>query len=237
MDKTRKKLVTVAMVLILSTLACRSIYSIAGSKEQCEAIGGMWYPGYEGPYGFREKGECVKPSSGNTASEDSNSEPADENANEQPDENTSDSADETVSDPASEISIEDCLAKPDEYSWEFANVNNEHSNDTKEVCQGDFYMRNTSNRVLHFKWFEYWDNGAMQDIGWEALCQRLEPGEELSLYFGTQTFSAGDISESVATFTKLIVFYDLPDCVSFLLDKENETLWDEFAIPLSDPCR
>lgn len=160
-----------------------------------------------------------------------------ENASEPVDEIASDPAGENDSDPLNEISIEYCVAQPDEYAWEFANVNNEGSNDTKEVCQGDFYLQNTTKRVLHFKWFEYWDNGAMQDIGWEALCQRLEPGESFSKYFGTQTYSTGNTSETVATYTKLIVFYDLPECVGFLLDKENETLWDEYAVPLSDPCR
>jgi hypothetical protein len=228
MNKTRKKLGTVAMVLALSSLACTSIYFFAIDEDLCKAMGGRWNQWEQ---------ECIEPLHGNTATEDTNSEPADENASEPVDENVSDPVDETVSDPTSEISIEDCVAKPDEYAREFAHVNNAGSNDTKAVCQGDFYMQNTSNRVLHFKWFEYWDNGAMQDIGWMALCQRLEPGEEFSLPFGTQTFSTGDISESVATFTKLIVFYDLPGCAGFLLNEANETLWDKFAIPLSDPCR
>lgn len=171
--------------------------------------------------------------------EDTIGEEAIENASEPVDEIVSDPANENDNEPASEseFSIEACVAQPDEYAWEFANVNNEGSNDTKEVCQGDFFVRNTSNRILHVKWFQYWDNGAMQDIGWEALCQRLKPGEAFTQNFGTQTLSTGNISETVATFTQLIVFYDLPDCVGFLLDKENETLWDEFAIPLSDPCR
>lgn len=165
------------------------------------------------------------------------SELVDENASELVDENISNSADENNGEPDSEISIEDCVAKPDEYAWEFTNVHNDGSNDTKEVCRGDFFVRNTSDRVLHFKRFKYWDNGAMQDIGWEALCARLAPGEEFSQIFTTQTYSTGNIPETVATFTKLIVFYDLPECVVFLLDEENETLWDEFAIPLLDPCR
>ena len=162
---------------------------------------------------------------------------ANESASEPVEEIVRDPAGENDSESASDISIEDCIVRPGEYTWKFGSVNYEGSNETKEVCQGDFYLQNNSNRVLHFKWFEYWDNGAMQDIGWIEKCQRLEPGEAFSQYFGTQTYSTGNLSETVATFTKLIVFYDLPDCVSFLFNKENETLWDYFAVPLSDPCR
>jgi hypothetical protein len=218
MNKIRKKLVILAMVLIFSTLACTSIYVFAYDEDLCEAMGGRWN---------RMDQDCMEPFSGNTSIEESNSEPADEN--------TSEPADETVSDPASEISIEDCVAQPDEYALEFANVSNEHSNETKEVCRGDFYLRNISNRVLHYKLYKYYDNGAMQNIGWLHSCSRLAPEEAFSTYFETQTWTNGDYT--VHTFTKLIVFYDLPDCVNFLVDKENETLWEEFAIPLSDPCR
>ena len=231
-----KKCILLTFVLFCSSIACTSVYVFAIDEDICEAMGGRWIP---------SDLDCVEPFYGNTASEPFNSEPADGNASEPVDENISDPINENASkpneennsEPISDISMEDCIAQPGEYTWEFANVNNEGSNDTKEVCQGDFYLQNTSNRVLHFKWFEYWDNGAMQDIGWIAKCQRMEPGEAFSQYFGTQTYSTGNILETVATFTKVIVFYDLPDCVGFLLDEENETLWDEYAVPLSDPCR
>jgi hypothetical protein len=160
---------------------------------------------------------------------ESTSEPAVENAGEP--------ADENVNELVEEMSIEDCLAESDEYAWEFANVNNDNSNDTKQVCQGDFIMRNTSDKALYLKLYEYRDNGAMQDIGWQMFPIRLEPGEAFSLYFGTQAFSTGPIPESVVTFTKLSVFYALPECALFPIEEAYEAFWDASAEPLTDPCR
>ena len=229
MNKSRKIIIIFAMIVVISSLACNFhtlVNFFATDEDLCKGIGGRWDA-------FEE--ECVRPLSNYTVPEDPNKEPTNENASEPVGENVSEPADETVSDPVSEISIEDCVAQPDEYALEFANVNNEHSNETKAVCRGDFYLRNMSNRVLHYKLYKYYDNGAIQNIGWLHSCSRLAPEEAFSTYFETQTWTNGN--KTVTTFTKLIVFYDLPDCVNFLVDKENETLWEEFAIPLSDPCR
>ena len=229
-----KKCILLTFVLFCSSIACTSVYVFGIDEDICEAMGGWWNPGDQ---------DCIEPFYGNTPSEELNSEPANGNASEPIDENISDPINENASEPneennsepISDISMEDCIAQPGEYTWEFANVNNEGSNDTKEVCQGDFYLQNISNRVLHYKLYKYYDNGAMQNIGWLHSCSRLTPEEAFSTYFETQTWTNGN--KTVTTFTKLIVFYDLPDCVNFLVDKENETLWDDFAVPLSDPCR
>ena len=206
MDKSRKIIIIFAMIVVISSIACYVPTFVD------EILSVVHCHGNGGEWDSIEH-ECVRPA----------------------DANVSDLVDENVSDPASEISIEDCVAQPDEYALEFVNVNNEHSNETKEVCRGDFYLRNISNRVLNYKLYKYYDNGAMQNIGWLHSCSRLALEEAFSTYFETQTWANGDYT--VHTFTKLIVFYDLPGCAGFLVDKENETLWEEFAIPLSDPCR
>lgn len=69
MNKTRGKLVTVVMVLILSTLAC-TVYSIEHREDLCEAMGGSWYEEKYGADGFLIRdGECRKPYLGKPASE------------------------------------------------------------------------------------------------------------------------------------------------------------------------
>ncbi|MBN1668462.1 MAG: hypothetical protein JW862_15315 [Anaerolineales bacterium] len=234
MTKTPKKLIAFAIVLVLSALACTSIYHLASSEDECEAMGGRWVPDFDA--GDLGVGECLKPFTGHAAPEETDREPAGEIVSEPADEIISQPDDEIASELVYEIPIEACVAQSDEYAWEFANVNNEGSNDTKEVCQGDFILWNTSNRVLYFKWYEYWDNSAMQDIGWAEVYQRLEPGDEFSIYFGTQTWPGSSLA-TVTTYTKLIVFYALPDCHEFLVNAENEASWDEFGVPLSDPCR
>jgi hypothetical protein len=98
MNKSRKKIVTVVMVLILSSLAC-TVYSIAWREDMCEAIGGRWIPDIQ--YGGVGEGECFKPVSGNTASEDANSELVDEIVSEPVDENVGEPADEIVTEPDS----------------------------------------------------------------------------------------------------------------------------------------
>ena len=118
MNKTQKQLFAFSIILILSTLACTSVYGFFGtSRNYCEAIGGRWIPEIAPPESFADEldGECVKPYSDISAIENA------------------------TSAPAGEISIEACLAQPDEYTWEFANLKDELRNDTKEVCGGGFH--------------------------------------------------------------------------------------------------
>jgi hypothetical protein len=102
LNKTRKKLISVVIVLGLSTLAC-TIYSIADSELVCAAIGGMWDPGYEDFDGFWVAGECRKP----YLEYEIVSEPVDENESEPAVENE-EPVDENADEPVDEI-----LSKPD----------------------------------------------------------------------------------------------------------------------------
>lgn len=219
MDRNPVKIFTAIVILLISTLACSSIYVFGTSEDNCLALGGRWVSRIDPSASDGLSWDCVAPLPGNSAPENAGSQPADP----------------TGGEPAREISLKTCLADPENYSWEFSILENGARNDTKNVCRGDFIIRNLGSRVLYLKWFEYWDNGAMQDIGWMDLYQRLEPGDEFSEIFETQTWTTGE--ETVNTYQKLLVLYDIPGCQELLGNQDYQSLWDEYSLPLSDPCR
>lgn len=211
MHHTRGKLIAFAIMLVLSALACNipigtSVYD-SGSVDMdiCISMGGTWVYDEDG-------GVCLDPTLPATPFE------------------------ELESESDSDISLmQPCIADLYLYRSEFAKEIDEDLNETKHICSGDLILRNTSNDMLDFKLYEIWDNGAMQQEGWDEDYYRLEPGEEFPLYFETQTWSDG--RSTLATYTKIIVFRTSSTCAALLSDEVYKDLWDKIAIPLDDPCR
>ena len=140
-----------------------------------------------------------------------------------------------LSAPETELTlVEQCLASPKMYEVEFANINHDFSNESKEVCQGDFIIQNLSSETLSLRYYNISDNGAMRSEGWTHVNIGLEPGKSTERYFGTQKWTDG--SSTIDTITELIVVLSSMDCTNLLRDK-NIALWGEHAIPLDDPCR
>jgi len=130
--------------------------------------------------------------------------------------------------------VEQCLASPDMYKVEFTNVNHDHSNKSKEVCQGDFIIQNLSSETLCFRIQKISDSGAMRTEGWTYLHNCIEPGERIEDYFGTQKWTDG--RSTLDTFTKIIFVHNSMECTNLITD-DNLSTWGEHVVPLDDPCR
>jgi len=130
--------------------------------------------------------------------------------------------------------VEQCLASPDMYKVEFANINDDFSNESKKVCQGDFIITNQSLETLSLRYYNISDNGAMHNEGWTYLYSSVESWKSTERYFGSQKWTDG--KSTIDTFTKLIVVRSSAECNNLISD-ENIAIWEEYTIPLIDPCR
>ena len=233
MNKNNKINLIIISITISLSLACTSIYNAAVSPYMCEILGGVWH---EGDVQLSIRGSCEQPSPNiilstatptiQEAELDTQIKPSsniEENTstNENNNQNTTESS-----------TLEYCSFPSDQFYWEFININHDNSNETKKVCRGEFLLQNDSNEKFEYKLFKVWDNGAMQDIGWQ-LPGILSAKKELSLPIESQTWSD---HATISTYTKIIVFYSSSECHQILTNPENEQLWEQEAILLTDPC-
>jgi len=120
------------------------------------------------------------------------------------------------------VLIEQCLATPNMYQIEFTNISDEYSNESKTVCLGDFVIKNLSSDQLYIKYYHIFDDSPNHHENWYSII--LEPGEIQEEGIESQKWTDG--SSTLSTFTKLNLITD-----------DNISIWDEYAIPLNDPCR
>ncbi len=130
--------------------------------------------------------------------------------------------------------IGQCIASPNMYQVEFANVNDDYSNETKKVCRGDFIIRNISSENISLRYYNIYDDGAKHIEGWTYLHILLGPGEITESSFGSQKWTDG--SSTIDAFTELIVVHSFVECTNLIRD-ENISIWGESTVPLNDPCR
>ena len=125
-----------------------------------------------------------------------------------------------------------CVVSPDLYLVEFTNINDEYSNESKTVCQGDFIIHNLSTENILLKYYQISDSGAQRHEKWHQTS--IDPGVRLEWYFGSQKWTDG--RSTLDTFSKLIVMHGTPECTKLIEDK-NISAWEDSAVQLNDPCR
>jgi len=137
--------------------------------------------------------------------------------------------------PESGLSFEDCFATPDMYKIEFTNVNDDGSNQSKTVCQGDFVMTNTSDMSLSFKYYIYSSDGTkIKKDEWLPHALSLEPGGSYQLYFGHQTWTDGNSTHD--TYPMAMVFINRAECSPVVAYENIVNEFREYVVFLDDPC-
>lgn len=129
--------------------------------------------------------------------------------------------------------VGECLATPNMYQVEFINISDEHSNETKKVCLGDFMIKNLSSDQLYIKYYHISDDASNHHEEWYSIV--LEPGEIQKDGIGSQKWTDG--KSTLDTFTNFIaVRSSIDDCATLIAD-ENISKLSEYFVPLNDPCR
>ena len=140
---------------------------------------------------------------------------------------------EEIGDPidSEAILVKQCLVSPDLYKIEFANIHTE-SDDTGQLCRVDYMLSNFSDERLVFKSYYVLDDSGEHSEKW--LVFTVNPGDILAAASSFKSTSE-NFPPYIGTYTKEIVFTHSPECINVIRD-ENIATWEEYTLPLDDPC-
>jgi len=77
------------------------------------------------------------------------------------------------------LSIGDCIADPNDYSWACEDIKNQDCTDPNRCtgCGGTFFVQNNSNQEIHLRYYYYQNFTTPNFDGWIQNYYVLKPGE------------------------------------------------------------
>jgi len=135
---------------------------------------------------------------------------------------------------AGPTALEDCLAPPESYLVTWDDYVEENT-DTSALCKATFTLTNLSGDRLAFKQHLVDDGYGNRRDNW--LERRLSPGEQFAVggIYKSVSVLVDGTTQSVGTFTEMIVVWSTPACVALIGD-DDLAAWEGHTVPLHDPC-
>lgn len=226
MKQKLKGLLTTCLLILVSfnITSCGTPEGNALGALFCELTGGEWVMRGE----FLAGGECVRD---RNIQEETNKDLEDLKALLKEKElgkefNTDNLPEESNEIEIAPLSLEECYPAKDEFVLEIINLSKE-TGSRGVYCHGDYSLKNLSDYKLRLIWRSHTYTGPMESLEYTRPIS-LPSGAIIKREFDHTTYTDGKKTFDLAT--GLIVFYDLEECNSLVLNNLDK------IIEIANPC-